>query len=71
MPLIPVLKRQMHADLCEFEVSLVYIESSRRARAKQRNPVLKDQKKKNPNNNKNQRKVIIGYKMSLRPTFRM
>jgi hypothetical protein len=36
----------------EFETSLVYRVSSRRARATQRNPVLKNQN--NNNNNKNQ-----------------
>ena len=32
-PLIPALGRQRQADLCEFEASLVYRESSRTARA--------------------------------------
>jgi hypothetical protein len=32
-PLIPPLKRQWQADLCEFKASPVYIESSRTARA--------------------------------------
>ena len=46
-PLIPELGRQRQADLCEFEVSLVYRVSSRTARAViQRNPVLKQTKKK-------------------------
>ena len=38
-PLIPALRRQTQADLCEFEASLVYRVSSRTARAAQRNPV--------------------------------
>ena len=29
IPLIPALRKQKEADLCEFEVSLVYIMSSR------------------------------------------
>ena len=42
MPLIPALDRQRQADLCEFEASLVYRVSSRKApKATQRNPVSK------------------------------
>jgi len=37
MPLIPVLQKQRQVDLCEFETSLVYIKSSRTARARERN----------------------------------
>jgi hypothetical protein len=33
------LGRQKQADLCEFKASLVYRESSRIARARQRNPI--------------------------------
>ena len=44
--LIPALRRQRQADLCEFEVSLVYGVSSRTAGATQRNPVLKKIKNK-------------------------
>jgi hypothetical protein len=44
-PLIPALGRQRQVDL-EFEASLVYRVSSRTARAIQRNPVSKNQKKK-------------------------
>jgi hypothetical protein len=44
MPLIPALRRQGQADLCEFEASLVYRVSFRTARATQRNPVLNKQK---------------------------
>ena len=40
-PLIPALRRQRQADLCDFEASLVYRAGSRTARAvTQRNPVL-------------------------------
>ena len=46
MPLIPVFGRQRQVDLHEFEASLVYRVSSRRARATQRNTVLKKQKPK-------------------------
>ena len=38
MPLIPELRRQRQVDLSEFEASLVYIASSRTAKAAQRNP---------------------------------
>ena len=31
MPLIPALRRQRQVDLCEFEASLIYKESSRTA----------------------------------------
>jgi hypothetical protein len=41
---IPPLGRQRQVDLCKLEASLVYKESSRIARATQRNPVLKKQK---------------------------
>ena len=42
-PLISALRRQRQADLCDFKVSLVYIVSSRTARAvTQRNPVSKN-----------------------------
>ena len=44
-PLSPALGSQRQADLCEFKASLVYRMSSRTARATQRNPVLKNQKK--------------------------
>jgi hypothetical protein len=39
--LIPALGRQRQAELCEFEVSLVYRARSRTARAPQRNPLFK------------------------------
>ena len=46
--LTPALRRQRQrqAELCEFEVSLVYGVSSRTARTTQRNPVLKNQNEK-------------------------
>ena len=44
-PLIPALGRQRQVD-SEFEASLVYKVSSRTAKAIQRNPVSKNQKKK-------------------------
>ena len=33
MPLIPALGRQKQADLCEFEVSLIYIVNSKDSQA--------------------------------------
>ena len=42
MPLIPTLRRQRQADLCEFEASLVYRESSRTSEATQINLVSKN-----------------------------
>jgi hypothetical protein len=44
MPLIPALSRQRQADF--FKATLVYKVSSRTARAIQRNPVSKNQKKR-------------------------
>jgi hypothetical protein len=46
MPLIPALGRQRQADSYEFGASLVYRVSSRTTRAIQRNPVLKNKRKK-------------------------
>ena len=47
-PLIPALRRQRQADLCEFEASLVYRASSRTgSKATQRNPILKKKRKNN------------------------
>ena len=40
--MIPALRRQRQAYLCEFKASLVYTACSRIARATQRNPVLKN-----------------------------
>jgi hypothetical protein len=45
-PLLPVLGRQRQEDLCEFEASLVYIMSSRTARAIWRDPISKEKKKR-------------------------
>jgi hypothetical protein len=45
---MPALGRQRKVDLCEFEGSLVYKVSWRRARATQRNPVLKKKKCSGP-----------------------
>ena len=42
MTLIPTLRRQRQADLCEFEARLVYRVSFRAVRAIQRKPVLKN-----------------------------
>jgi hypothetical protein len=41
-----VLRRHRQADFCEFKASLFYSMSSRTTGAKQRNPVLKNQKEK-------------------------
>ena len=41
-PLIPALRKQRQADLCEFRACLVYRVSSRTASATQRNPVLEN-----------------------------
>ena len=47
MPLIPPLRRQRQADLCEFKASLVCRESFRTARAvTQRKPCLEKSKPK-------------------------
>jgi hypothetical protein len=43
--LIPALGRQRQVNLCEFEANLVYTVSPRTARATQRNPVLKTNRK--------------------------
>ena len=48
-PLIPALRRQRQANLCEFEASLVYKVSSRTARPIQRTPVSKNKTKQNKN----------------------
>ena len=40
MPIIPALRRQIHADFCEIEASLVYRANLRTdSKATQRNPV--------------------------------
>ena len=46
LPLIPVLRRQRQADLCEVKDILVYRVSSRTAKAIQRNPVSRKRKRK-------------------------
>lgn len=46
MPLIPGFGRQRHVDLCESKASLVYRISSRIARDRQRNSVLKNKNRK-------------------------
>ena len=51
-PLIPVLRRQRRADLCEFKVSLLYKVSSRSARA----VTQRDLVSKNKTNKKKERK---------------
>jgi hypothetical protein len=54
MPLLPELGRQMQADLCEFEGSLViYAVSSRTARAVQRELVSNKQTNKQTNKQAN------------------
>lgn len=45
MPLSPVLGRQRQVGSLAFKASLVYRVSSRTAKAIQKNPVLKNQKK--------------------------
>jgi hypothetical protein len=44
-PLIPGLRRQRQAHLCDFEANLVYIVSSRAVRATQRNVTQKQTNK--------------------------
>ena len=44
--MIPALRSQRQVDLYEFEAILVYRASSRTAKATERNPVLKNQNKK-------------------------
>jgi hypothetical protein len=44
MPLIPALGSQRQADICEFEVSLIYKASFRTARATWRNSVKTNHK---------------------------
>jgi hypothetical protein len=50
MSLIPALRKQRQADLCEFKASLVYRASSRISRATQRNPVSNKQISKQTKN---------------------
>ena len=44
--MMPALRRQRQADLCEFKASLGYRASSRTVRATQRNPVMKKKERK-------------------------
>ena len=46
-PLISVVGRQRQEDLCESQISLVYIVSSRTAKAMKKDPVTKKKKTKN------------------------
>jgi hypothetical protein len=43
MPLIPALGKQRQADLCKFETSLIYRESSRIVKATLKDPVSNKQ----------------------------
>jgi hypothetical protein len=61
MPLIPALGSQRQVDICEFEASLVYKESSRTARAvtqrnclKRQNNTIQYKQKTKPNGLTNQ-----------------
>ena len=63
-PLIPVLRRQRRADLCEFKVSLLYKGSTRTARAvAQRDLVSKNKtnKKKGEKERKRKSSMIFAY----------
>jgi hypothetical protein len=67
MPLIPALGRERQA-ISEFEASLLYKVSSRTARAIQRNPVSKNQKKKkNPQNQNQPNKKALNIKGGTHP----
>ena len=63
-PSVPLLRRQRQADLCEFEVSLVYKVNSRTAKAIKRNPVSKQtkQQQKNRNHSEIQNQDLLGQK---------
>ena len=59
MPLIPALRWQTQADLCEFKASLVYKTSSRTTRVvTQRNPVFENKTKQNKQTNKKTKNPI-------------
>ena len=63
MTLIPSLRRQRQAELCEFKVSLVYRVSSRTARAvRQRNPVSKQNKQTITTKKKTEKPKVIKKK---------
>jgi hypothetical protein len=53
-------------QISEFEASLVYRVSSRRARSIQRNPVLENQKNKNKNQKTKKQKTKNKKKKTLR-----
>jgi hypothetical protein len=59
MPVIPAFGRHR---ISEFEASLVYRVSSRRARTAQRNPVSKNQKKKKKNKEWNVKCTVSHFK---------
>ena len=46
MPFITILRRQRQPGLCEIEISLFYVVSSKPARATEKNPVSKKKRKK-------------------------
>lgn len=56
-PLIPALLRQRQGDLWESDTSLVYKSSSRRARVKHGNPVLKKTGKQKTTNQPTNKKL--------------
>ena len=57
MLLIPALGKQRQTDHCEFQASLVYIESSRTTRTvTQRKPVSKNQDKKKKKEKRKEKK---------------
>jgi hypothetical protein len=49
MPLIPVLRSQRLADVCEFEANVIFRVSCRTSKATQTNPVSKIKKKRKQN----------------------
>ena len=63
MPLIPALRKQKQVDLCEFEVSLVYIASSRTARAIEGDPVSKNKTKQNKTTQKAEGSKLVFHFM--------
>ena len=70
MPLVPALGRQRQADLYEFNASLVYRASSRRAKAvTQRSPILKNkttQQQKIDYEKKNLLPFVISLNMEVK-----
>ncbi|CAO2601305.1 Dol-P-Man:Man(7)GlcNAc(2)-PP-Dol alpha-1,6-mannosyltransferase [Lemmus lemmus] len=57
--LIPALGMQRQADICEFEGNLVYRASSRTAKATQRDPASKNQKKKKKNKSSGRQPLLF------------